>query len=477
MMSKNNRRLIWLRNDLRMMDNILFSSDYESSEETIVIYFHAIHEWKLHKKSNIQRALIFDRLKYLYLLFKEKNIPFFIFEINSFSEIPDFLIHFMKQFFIQKLLSNYEYEYDESERDHAVHLLFSQNNLEYIQIHNQTLLEPGTVLNGEKKMYKVFTPFKKKWIHQLNRSKLKLKINDYTPLTDKNIFDSAQNAYFNFFREIEYENKYLYKDQEILERFNSFVLNHLADYENSRDIPAINGTSKMSPYLAVGIVSPQTLIKICIESKIDLDNSWINEIIWREFYIHLLQAFPDLGQNKPFLQYTKFIPWNESKDDFNKWKKGITGFPIVDAGMRQLLQEGWMHNRVRMIVASFLTKNLLIHWKKGQDWFMQHLVDGTFASNNGGWQWAASTGTDSQPYFRVFNPITQSMNFDPNGEYIKKYVPELKNIPRQYIHEPWDYIQLHSQNLYYQPMVSLSSSRKKAIETFKYAKEKYENGI
>ena len=156
---------------------------------------------------------------------------------------------------------------------------------------------------------------------------------------------------------------------------------------------------------------------------------WIDEIIWREFYRNIMHSFPKVSQNQPFQDYTRSIRWRHSGEELEAFYEGKTGFPIVDAGIRQMLSEGWMHNRLRMVVAMFFTKNMLHDWRLGEKFFMQHLIDGDFSSNNGGWQWSSSTGTDSAPYFRIFNPITQSLNFDPIGEFIKKFIPELQDVP------------------------------------------------
>ena len=196
---------------------------------------------------------------------------------------------------------------------------------------------------------------------------------------------------------------------------------------------------------------------------------WIDEIIWREFYRNIMHSFPKVSQNQPFQDYTKSIRWRYSEKELEAFYEGKTGFPIVDAGIRQMLSEGWMHNRLRMVVAMFFTKNMLHDWRLGEKFFMQHLIDGDFSSNNGGWQWSSSTGTDSAPYFRIFNPITQSQNFDPDGEFIKKFIPELKDFPIANIHQPKD--DLFSSTDYPSPILDLKESRMRAIQAFKDARE------
>ncbi|MBC7006778.1 deoxyribodipyrimidine photo-lyase, partial [Photobacterium sp. BZF1] len=209
---------------------------------------------------------------------------------------------------------------------------------------------------------------------------------------------------------------------------------------------------------------------MCLDEPESGAFSWLNEIIWREFYRHLLVAYPELCRNQPFQQWTNKVHWQSSSELLVAWQQGMTGFPIVDAAMRQLKQTGWMHNRLRMITASFLTKDLLIHWQAGEQWFMSQLVDGDFASNNGGWQWAASTGTDAQPYFRVFNPTTQGERFDPKGEFIRTWLYELKDVPDKYIHQPHLWAGSDSLN-YPKPIVDHKQARLQAISAFKTAKE------
>jgi deoxyribodipyrimidine photo-lyase len=196
---------------------------------------------------------------------------------------------------------------------------------------------------------------------------------------------------------------------------------------------------------------------------------WIDEIVWREFYRNIMHSFPKVSQNRPFQDYTNSIKWRHSNKELEAFYTGNTGFPIVDAGIRQMLAEGWMHNRLRMVVAMFFTKNMLHDWRLGEKFFMQHLIDGDFSSNNGGWQWSSSTGTDSAPYFRIFNPITQSQNFDPDGEFIKKFIPELREASIMQIHQPK--ADLFSLTDYPLPILDLKESRVRAIQAFKDARE------
>ena len=209
---------------------------------------------------------------------------------------------------------------------------------------------------------------------------------------------------------------------EALERLESFADDGLSGYDRQRDFLARHGTSQLSPYLAAGVLSPRQCLNMALshnQGEFETGGTgavtWINELLWREFYKHILVAFPKVSKHHAFRPHTEALPWRHAPDDLAAWQQGRTGFPLIDAAMRQLLATGWLHNRLRMVVAMFLTKNLLIDWREGERFFMRHLIDGDLAANNGGWQWSASTGTDAVPWFRLFNPITQSQRFDPDG--------------------------------------------------------------
>ena len=212
--------------------------------------------------------------------------------------------------------------------------------------------------------------------------------------------------------------------------------------------------------------------------EILINSCWFNQILWREFYYHLLIGFPKISQYESLTKWEKDIEWIDNIKYFNAWKEGNTGFPIIDAGMRQLNQLGWMHNRLRMITASFLVKNLLIASRQGEKYFMSHLIDGDLALNNGGWQWSASIGCDSVPYTRIFNPLCQSRLFDASGIFIKTFVPELKNVPNQYIHQPYEWFKKTKSKLDYpEPIINYDISRKKFLFMFHKIKLKYQKKV
>jgi deoxyribodipyrimidine photo-lyase len=244
----------------------------------------------------------------------------------------------------------------------------------------------------------------------------------------------------------------------------------------------------LSPYLHLGMISIRWLVSAtekALERTPDKSNAqsvetWLEELIWRDFYIATLYHFPHVLEGNFRNTYDPLV-WNSDEEAFACWKEGKTGYPFVDAGMRQLLDTGWMHNRVRMVVASFLIKDLLIDWRWGETWFMKRLVDADLAANNGGWQWVAGTGTDAAPYFRIFNPISQSEKHDPQGDYIRRFVPELQEVPEAYIHQPWTMpLDLQKEKGciigedYPQPLVDHSQARKRTLKAYREAREKSE---
>ncbi|HEY0962274.1 MAG TPA: FAD-binding domain-containing protein, partial [Pseudomonadales bacterium] len=222
-----------------------------------------------------------------------------------------------------------------------------------------------------------------------------------------------------------------------LNQLDGFCEKRIDNYKIERDRPAIDGTSRLSPALAAGVLSVRECWNRATQwHEGDSALAWQNELLWRDFYKGVMTHYPRVCKGYPWRGDVGYVPWRHDETEFAAWCEGRTGIPIIDAAMRQLLHTGWMHNRLRMLAATFLSKHLLIDWRWGERWFMQHLVDGDFASNNGGWQWCASTGTDAAPYFRVFNPVTQSKRFDAEGRFIRTWLPELAGLDDREIHEP-----------------------------------------
>ncbi len=256
-------------------------------------------------------------------------------------------------------------------------------------------------------------------------------------------------------------------EEAALARWRRFRDRHLRDYADERDLPALDHTSRMSPYLKLGVVHPRTLLAELAGERGTGASTFVDELAWREFYADVLFQHPRSAWHdlRPALAGMRY---DEPEDALRAWRTGHTGFPVIDAGMRQLLAEGWMHNRVRMITASFLTKDLHVWWPLGARHFLEHLLDGDVASNNHGWQWVAGTGTDASPYFRVFNPVTQGERFDPSGDYVRRWVPELRHLPGQQVHQPWRHDGGYAHG-YPRRIVDHAEERREALERYRAA--------
>mgnify|MGYP001271275447 FL=1 len=316
--------------------------------------------------------------------------------------------------------------------------------------------------------FKVFTPYSKCFRNELNQDYLNL---FPAPKKQQNMLsDSDSIPEYQLKDELKKSalTAYAPGEKAAIKSLENFIDNKITNYKIERDFPSKDSTSKLSIYLSSGIISAKTCVANLLAKSEDLpgsgEYSWFNEIIWREFYKYIIFHYPRVSMRKSFNEKYDALQWRDSKEDFEAWTTGNTGFPIIDAAMKQLITTGWMHNRLRMIVAMFLSKNLLIDWKKGEEFFMQNLMDGDHASNVGGWQWSASTGVDAAPYFRIFNPITQSEKFDKEGIFLKKYLPNLESLSDKEIHNPS--IESREKLQYPSPIVDLSFSRKRAIEVF-----------
>ena len=469
------RGVIWFRSDLRIDDNPALLEATKVCDELIGIYAFSQHQWDKHNESNVKQDFAIQNLTKLESNLSQLNIPLILLNIVSFETLPKELLSFFRSNDIKACFYNKEFGANENQRDQNVINLFSKNKIKVSSFHDQVIYEPGFLKTGQGKPFSVFTPFKRRWVENFSMDFLDI---DYVipPLKKPSQLKSNLKQ-LNFFKSHTVDMT-IWEPGEIAaqQRLNSFLNNKVEDYSDSRNIPIINGTSRISPYLALGIISPRR----CILEALKMNNfefnsgskglcKWIDEIVWREFYRNIMHSFPRVSMNKPFQNYTNSIQWRYSESELKSFYQGNTGFPIIDAGIRQMLAEGWMHNRLRMIVAMFFTKNMLHDWRLGEKFFMENLIDGDFPSNNGGWQWSSSTGTDAAPYFRIFNPITQSQNFDPTGEFIKKFVPELNDVPVKKIHQPAE--DLFSSYDYPKPILDLKDSRQRAISAFKEARD------
>ncbi|WP_337024974.1 deoxyribodipyrimidine photo-lyase [Pantoea anthophila] len=467
--------LVWLRNDLRINDNLALHAACRDSKANVIALFLATPEqWQQHEMSPKQAAFIHASLLEVQDALAERGIRLHYQACSTFSDSIDALEAFCEKQKVDQLFYNYQYEVNERQRDAEAEKRLDKAGIICQGFDDSLLLAPGSVQSGDRSMYKVFTPFSKAFVRRLQQGLPECvpapKAREGAPLKTQAIpaFDYPKGEF----------DRDLFPPGETaaLKRLRHFAKQPVLDYPDKRDLPALDATSRLSVYLATGVLSPRQCLHRVLHEHLDaLDNSraftWLNELIWREFYRHLLVAYPSLCRHKPFVDWTHRVEWQRNEAHFDAWKAGKTGFPIVDAAMRQMKEMGWMHNRLRMITASFLVKDLLIDWREGERYFMQQLIDGDLAANNGGWQWAASTGTDAAPYFRIFNPTTQGERFDPQGDFIRHYLPELADVPDSDIHQPHRWAEKHHKKLDYPaPIVDHKAARKKTLDAFERAK-------
>lgn len=428
---------IWFRHDLRISANPALDAARKNSHQVMAIYTITPKTWQAHDWSPIKIKFVEEELARLTKELQAINISLYILQAETFKDLPTIFSLFFKQHQVTDLYLNRHYGLDERRCETALQTI---SPVKWHYFNGNWLLAPEKTLNQQNKPYHVFTAYKRNVLSQLPTS-----------------FESALG------------------ESTAEKSLRTFCKSNLLEYHTQRDFPDIDCTSHLSHYLAQGVLSPRQCVRVMMQSSgvhniLELLNfsgpaTWLNELIWRDFYQHLVWHYPLLCKGDAFKPETDQLPWSENQTLFHAWCEGKTGFPLVDAGMRQLNQTGWMHNRLRMVTAMFLSKTLFIQWRWGERYFMQHLIDGDFAANNGGWQWCASTGTDATPYFRIFNPTTQSERFDPQGEFIKRYCPELSSLSGKDIHNPSP-----SQRKicnYPHPIVDYSDMRKRVILAFK----------
>ena len=461
------KSICWFRNDLRVLDNPAFHYCCLNSDEVIAIYFLNRKQWMEHNDAPIKINFWLRNLECLQNELKKLNIPLIVLEADTYRDTISVLKDFSIKNDIKNLYFNVEYPINELERDREIYTLFKENNIGVFAYHDQVVHEPGSLKTQTGNNFSVYSPFKRKWFAELQDKQLDIL---EIPLKKEAMAISGTDLseILDEFSH-DYADQWPAGEQHIQNYIDEFLKFKGTTYKVKRNFPAIDATAKLSPYINAGVVSSKWCLVKAKEYNNDLLDDgnkgivhWVSEILWREFYRHIIYNFPKVSKSLPFIDYTKNIPWKKDAEALQKWKEGKTGIPIVDAGMREMLATGWMHNRLRMIVAMFLSKNLLTNWQEGEKYFMENLIDGDIASNNGGWQWSASTGTDAAPYFRIMNPETQSLKFDPQGKYIKRWIPELKDCPEAEIHMPSNPEQYN----YPEPMVDLKESRKNAIDVF-----------
>ena len=461
----------WFRQDLRLTDNL-----------------------------SLEKAAEFDAVLPIYILDDENSQEFKMgsasrwwlhHSLQSLNESLDCKLSIYNQNpknVIKKLLEKYDvkavfwnrcYEPWRIDRDIDIKAYLDDKKIENKSFNSHLLWEPWNISKDDGTPYRVFTPYYKKGCLNAEEPRLPSKNLKIDTIFYDHDCDQIETLdllpLINWYSEIQE----VWKPGEdgAQKRLDQFLEEGLSDYKEGRNFPFKENVSRLSPHLHFGEISPnevwyQAKTK---ESVLGIQKSlehFLSELGWREFSYYLLYHFPSLPKQNFQPKFNKF-PWIKNESFLESWQKGETGYPIVDAGMRELWQTGYMHNRLRMVVGSFLVKNLLIDWREGEDWFWDCLVDADLASNSAGWQWVAGSGADAAPYFRIFNPVTQGLKFDPEGEYTKKYVPELKLLPNKFLFNPWEApkeilekagIELGKD--YPEPIVDLKYSRELALEAF-----------
>ncbi len=467
-------QLWWLRSDLRCRDNLAL---WHASQQGPVVAVFVITPgtWIDHNEAPVKVDFWLRNLETLAAQLKELNIALRILTVDDWSQVPAALLEMAQTLNAQGIWFNDEYGVNEQRRDAAVERAFTGAQLNCERFTDRIFFKPGALLTQSGTMFKVYTQFRRQAYKRLH-DWLPESVGAPARQPDQGLTsDPVPKRIQGFDRATRAQQEYWPAGEAAAaQRLEHFVDDIMHSYEQTRDRPDLDGTSRLSPYLASGVISPRQCLHAALSSnqgEFDSGNpgavTWINELLWREFYQHIMVCYPHVSKFRAFKPAMDALPWRKDPEALEAWKHGRTGVPIIDAAMRQMLGMGWMHNRLRMLTAMFLSKNLLIDWREGERWFMQHLIDGDFASNNGGWQWSASTGTDAVPYFRVFNPVTQSIKFDPEGDFIRQWVPELRDTPKAHIHQPPAADLLGAETAYPQPIVDLKESRRRALDAFK----------
>ncbi|PVF94744.1 hypothetical protein CPB86DRAFT_867531 [Serendipita vermifera] len=508
----------WMRmEDMRIDDNRAFSAASAFAKKhgipVIVLFLFSPGDYKAHGRG--PRRIDFT-LRNLYWL-KDKldrlNIPLYGESHTPRKSLPQKVIELVRSWGSKSLYANLEYEIDEVRRDLQVLEQAKEWGVYCDFYEDKLIVPPYKVSTMQGKQFSVYSPWLRAWKAYVDghpeclAEASAVQANASNVRNDTNLGPLFEITIPNSLPGFELEDAAKMEElwpagteaaRDILHRFlatkyrkgqldvsplnkGSVTVDkkdtRLGKYGENRAKVDGDTSSRISPYLAAGVISVRELVRESMKflgvKKVNVEREngagvWVQEIGWRDFYSHVLAAFPHVSMGRPFNEKYANVRWETDMSKFEAWRDGMTGFPIVDAAMRQLKTQGWIHNRTRMIVAMFLTKDLMIDWRLGEAWFMQQLIDADLANNNGGWQWSASTGTDPQPYFRVFNPVLQSEKADPTGDFIRHFVPELKNVKGKAIHEPFQHLsEAEFKKLgYSKPICDHKESRERAVRRY-----------
>jgi deoxyribodipyrimidine photo-lyase len=431
MINKPEVDIFWFRRDLRLNDNVGLFHALQSGRPILPIFiFDRQILDKLEKPNDLRVQFIHESLDEMNTVLKAVGSGMTVVygtPVQVFSEL-------LATYTVGSVFTNHDYEPYAIKRDQSIADLLASEGTGFFTFKDHVFFEKREVTKDDGLPYTVFTPYSKRWKLRFSEQKIQsFPSEDFTSQFFKYIAKEIPSLSSMGFKQTDS----LYPTKKVNDEI---VIN----YSSNRDFPAIAGTSRLGIHLRFGTIS----IRQQVQNALGKSETFLNELIWRDFYHQILFNFPHVGEGKSFKREYDKIQWRDSESDFEKWCKGETGYPIVDAGMRELAATGFMHNRVRMITASFLTKHLFIDWRWGEAWFASKLLDFDLASNNGGWQWAAGSGCDAAPYFRIFNPALQTAKFDKKAEYIRKWVPEFDSLQ------------------YAAPMVQHEFARKRCLENY-----------
>ncbi|KAI9656128.1 MAG: hypothetical protein M1831_004699 [Alyxoria varia] len=454
--------IFWFKRDLRLRDNKPLSEASDKAQSKgvplICVYTICPQDYEAHLRSASHVDFLMRSLAILKEDLERLNIPLLCPMVHRRKNLPEELMDLAQEYEANHIYCGIEYEVDELRREAKLVQACLGKGISFSAIHDTCIVAPGQLKSGQLRQYEVYSPWYRAWMahihlhpHLLNEfpepAPNDPSTEDYRRLVfSKDLPSAPDNKRLTKEEKQRFASLYPAGEHEAYGRLRKFIdEGRIKNYKEARNLPAGNSTSMLSVHFSSGTLSARTAVREALaknsSKKLDTGNagivSWISEVAWRDFYKHVLAHWPFVCMNKGFKYEFTELNWEYNMEHFDRWCKGQTGFPIVDAAMRQSLSTGYIHNRCRMIVASFLTKDLLLDWRLGEQHFMLVLIDGDFASNSGGWGFSASVGVDPQPYFRIFNPVLQSEKFDKEGEYIKKWVPELREVTGKAVHDPY----------------------------------------
>ncbi|KAK7744097.1 DNA photolyase phr1 [Cytospora paraplurivora] len=483
----------WFKNDLRTSDNTSLFMASEKARELgvplIGLYIISPQDWEAHLTAPIRVDFTLRTLEVLKADLGRLDIPLYVEMVEKRKDVTARISSLIEAWGANHLYANMEYEVDELRREARLVKMLADKDKAFEVVHDTCIVPPGQLETGTGRQYAVYSPWHRNWVSHIHANPKLLELFDppatnpvstrmeFGSLFESKIPEAPANKKLSAEDADQYRLIWPAGEHEAQKRLGKFCEERIGSYRVKRNFPAQNWTSNISVHLSSGTISARTCVRTARDhnttKKLDGGNegiqTWMSEVAWRDFYKHVLVHWPYVCMNKPYKPEYSNIEWSYDQGHFEAWTKGRTGFPLVDAAMRQIRHMGWMHNRVRMVVASFLSKDLLIDWRMGERFFMEHLIDGDFASNNGGWGFAASVGVDPQPYFRIFNPLLQSEKFDPDGEYIRRWIPELKEVKGKAIHDPYGRgaAAIAQKGGYPRAIVEHSRSRERALAAYK----------